>query len=454
MLAACEPRPARSPRASSGLALRRVPVGLCEDYPEESRSLDEARRDLERVRAAGGGLLRVSIGWDEIEPERDRYELAFWDAFVELAREQGVQLLPYVAYTPEWNSDGSPDDFWRTPPRDTAEFAEIMQLLAQRYRGRVASWEIWNEPDNRDYWLGDASQYAALLEAGARAVRTADPQAKVVSGGLAGGVEFLRELFDEHGASAHVDVVNLHSYYETWNPEPLESLAGYIGEVSALLGRHGGRQSIWMAEVGYSNFVGAERDPSGAFSYEHTPEFQAVMLLRTVALLLAEPALSLIAWYELKDARPGDAVIGDDHNRHLGVLYADRRAKPALAALRFVRTLFEDGFRSIDRDVRLAEARPDLALRSFVTARRTVVVIAWLTNTPPRGAAGREDLRQARVAVSVPYAARGEATLRDEQGRARSEQPVQSSSPRQTTLAFELRGGQVQVLELPIESLP
>lgn len=31
------------------------------------------------------------------------------------------------------------------------------------------------------------------------------------------------------------------------------------------------------------------------------------MLVRTLALLLAEPAVSLIAWYELKDARSSDA---------------------------------------------------------------------------------------------------------------------------------------------------
>jgi hypothetical protein len=57
------------------------------------------------------------------------------------------------------------------------------------------------------------------------------------------------------------------------------------------------------------------------------------MLVRTLALALAHPELALIAWYELKDARASDAVIGDDHNRHLGVAFADYRPKPALEAL-------------------------------------------------------------------------------------------------------------------------
>jgi hypothetical protein len=204
-----------------------------------------------------------------------------------------------------------------------------------------------------------------------------------------------------------------------------------------------------MAEVGYSNFGPREGGPPRAFAYEHTPEFQAVMLVRTLALLLAEPALSLIAWYELKDARRSDAVIGDDHNRHLGILYTDYRPKPALAALAFVRGLFADGFRAIDREVQVTPAHADQVLRSFLTGRGTIVVVAWLTNTPQPGAVAAQDARHARLSVTVPYELRGEARLRDELGRALPP-PLTQSRAGVTTLELELRGGQVHVLELPI----
>src|SRR3954465_5946573 len=132
---------ARAPAPTGAHAtLRRVPLGLCEDYPEESRSLDEVRRDFAALKAAGVSVLRVSIGWDGIEPEKDRYDLAFWDAFVDLAQAHGIRLIPYVAYTPRWNSPGSANDYWKTPPRDLSEFGEVMQLLATRYRGRIGSW--------------------------------------------------------------------------------------------------------------------------------------------------------------------------------------------------------------------------------------------------------------------------------------------------------------------------
>src|SRR3954452_15857047 len=82
-VAACAPAPrAHEPEPS---AWRHVPIGLCEDYPEESRSLEGARQDFELLRRLGVNTLRVSFGWDAIEPERDRYELEFWDAFVDMA---------------------------------------------------------------------------------------------------------------------------------------------------------------------------------------------------------------------------------------------------------------------------------------------------------------------------------------------------------------------------------
>lgn len=449
------------PAAAAG-DLRRVPLGLCEDYPEETRSLDEVRRDLALLEAARVDVLRISIGWDGIEPQRDRYDFAFWDEVVALATAANVTLIPYVAYTPEWNSDGAPESFWKTPPRDVGEFREVMQLLAERYRGRIRSWEIWNEPDNRDYWLGSAEQFAALLAAGAEGVRAADPEARVVLGGLAGGVEFLRALFDEHGSGERVDVVNLHGYYETWNPNALETFPEYIGEVREIVERHGGRQALWMAEVGYSNFTPRPGALVGMlYAHEHTPEFQAVMLVRTMALLLSEPAVSLIAWYELKDARSADAVIGDAHNRHLGVAFADYRPKPALDALAFASELFSAGFRPLDRELQMdAPPGSSAVARAFITAARELVLIAWLPThsgqTPSASSeSARQDSRRELIRVSFPQRARGPATRHDAAGEDLGElavREVDGASGAWSEVELELRAGDVQVLRVPVDA--
>jgi hypothetical protein len=441
---------------------RRVPLGLCEDYPEESRSLAQAREDFELMRRLGIDTLRVSIGWDAVEPERDRYDFEFWDAFVDLAvRRYGLRLIPYVAYTPAWNADGPEAERWKAPPREPAEFAELMTLLATRHHGLIHSWELWNEPDNRDYWLGSTEQYAELARLGAEAVHGVDPELSVVSGGLAGRIEFLRELFDRFGAASYIDVVNLHAYFETWNPAPTETLGEYVEEAQNIVRRHGGRQAIWMAEIGYANYREGRHVSaytSARFAHEHTLEYQAVVLVRSMALLLASPAVSLVAWYELKDPPLTDAMIGDINNRHLGVAFADRAPKPAAAALGFITRVFDPGFRNIDDRVRVAPepAGAGAVVHAFLTARHTLVVIAWLTTpsapeVPDAGGDARDD-RRATLRLDAPFRAVGPLIYHDALGRERGRTPLDRGVD--VGISLELAGGDVVVAEVPVADAP
>lgn len=443
--------------------LRQVPIGLCEDYPEESRSLDGVRSDFEALRVIGVRTLRVSLGWDELEPEPDRYDFTFWDAFVELADGYGITLLPYVAYTPRWNSSGSESDFWRTPPRDLDEFAELMGLLAARYQRQIRSWEIWNEPDNRDYWLGSAAEYAALLRHGAAAVHAVDARLAVVAGGLAGHLEFASALFEQHGVASFIDVVNLHAYYETWNPEPIETLPSYVAEAAELIERHGGGQRLWMAEIGYGNFREGSRvseATSAHFAHEHTLGYQAVALVRSLALLLSSPSVSLVAWYELKDPPDTDVMIGDVNNRHLGVLFVDRRPKPASAALALMARLFADGFQAWSEAMEVYPPRsPSSDARQIhvFLSPRSVIVIGWLSAPavlPPASPAGAAvDDRRESVLLRVPHATRAPAVYLDALGRERApgRHRVRSGV---TELELELRGDDVQIVELPLDDAP
>jgi class 3 adenylate cyclase len=459
----CAPRVAEAPLPTPRVVFRQVPIGSCEDYPEEMRSIEGARRDFEALQAMGVHTLRVSLGWDELEPARDQYEFGFWDAFVELAGAHEIELIPYVAYTPEWNaSGGGPGDFWRSPPRDLDQFAELMGLLAARYRGRIRSWELWNEPDNRDYWRGSVAEYAELLRRGADAVHAVDERLAVVSGGLAGHLEFLDELFEQQDAARFVDVVNLHAYYETWNPEPLEALSGYVAAASELVQRHGGRQSLWAAEVGYSDFRDGPRvsDATSAwYVHEHTLEYQAVVLVRTLTLLLSSPSISLIAWYELKDLPAAAAVIGDANNRHLGVLFSDDRAKPARAALAWMVRSFGDGFQPLSEGLQVEPARSANSaarqLYAFLTPRRSVLVIGWLAKpaAPPVGSApgGARDERRDALLLRLPYAARSSALRFDALGRELGPAPWRAL-PGATELQLELRGDDVEIVELPVRA--
>lgn len=371
-------------------AFQTVDFGLCEDYPAAHRSLAQARRDLSLCRQAGVRALRIAFSWTEMEPEPGKYVWDFWDNFIPLAvDEYGLRLIPYICYTPEWNATDEASNFWRSPPRDNAPFARFVEQLVARYGTRVHSWEIWNEPDNRDYWTGTPAQYVALLQAGANAVRRADPAAQVVMGGLAGNLEFLETLLAEHHAGQWVDVINLHSYLETWHPDALERLSEYVARAADLVAQYGQKQPLWLAEIGYSNFRrGAFVSDyyAARYAYEHTPAYQASALLRAHALALASGKVSLLAWYRINDLPGETEVIGDVNNRHLGLIAANGHPKPALRALMLLTRLLNAPLRCLDRQVLATRTlASDAQVHAFQTADGSLVWIAWLATTLPGG---------------------------------------------------------------------
>jgi hypothetical protein len=406
-------------------AWRSVTLGLCEDYPEESRTLERAKLDLDAARGAGAKVLRIAFGWDAMEPKRGDYDWSFWDDFVRSAvHEHGITLIPYVCYTPKWAATDSGENFWRSPPRDPGDYARFMTAIVQRYRGSIHSWELWNEPDNQAYWLGTPAQFAALVKAGSAAVRAADPKATIVLGGIAGELDFLTKLFrDEHIAPA-VDVVNIHNYYETWNGNPIERLPGYIDDAAEIVRVHGEREPLWLAEAGYSSVgpraVVSEGVYRAKLQGEHSDEAQAAALARMILLGLGSPRLSLIAWYRINDLPAVQEVIGDDNNRHLGVQRADGTAKPArLAFAQLARLFGKTAFRNVEPDVRIdAHAQGEPVVRTFALQDGRCVLAAWLASpTGPDPAEPRPDQRHASVQVILPGISARSLTASDAVGQ-------------------------------------
>ena len=149
-------------------------TAIGDDYFDGTSSPARLRRHFAVAHKAGVKYLRCAFSWDAIEKTKGQYDWKFWDLLVDLAQQNQIQLIPYVAYTPEWAARDS-ETFWKQPPRDPHLYSEFMYTIVSRYRGRIHSWEIWNEPDNKDFWLGSADEYAELVELAALRIRDADP---------------------------------------------------------------------------------------------------------------------------------------------------------------------------------------------------------------------------------------------------------------------------------------
>ncbi len=435
-----------------------VPVGLCEDYPEESTTLEIIRNDMELLKNTDLQLLRISFGWDGIEEEKDVYDWLFWDDFVRIAvDEYGITLIPYICYTPQWNSTGDSTNYWNHPPVDYEQFGKFMYNLVLRYKDRIKTWEVWNEPDIEFFWNGSIEDFAKLYKIGAEAVRRADPQAKIVFGGLAHRVEFLERLFRDFGISPYVDVVNFHSYRETWDGRPAEDIIDYVHEVASVIERYGDNQPLWMAEVGYSTFRSngyVSIHYNAYYDYEKTPEYQAVHMFKTLTMLLATEKLSAIAWYEIKDLEPHEEVIGDVNNRHLGIAYVDWSPKPAQPSLRFFNRLFSLPYRSVTENLDIVtHERSDSRVFAFEQEDGSVVVVGWLqTNLPANRTndqSGKmKDMRRELIEIRIPLMLHGTATRYNELGDAQPYDAVVHADEATVLRDLELTGGSIVIIHL------
>ncbi|MFO7448309.1 MAG: beta-galactosidase [Ignavibacteriaceae bacterium] len=438
-----------------------MPVGLCEDYPEETTTMETIRNDFEFLKKYGVKHLRISFGWDAIEVEQGKYDWLFWDDFVKMAvDEYDITLVPYICYTPRWISKGAHDTlyFWNYPPKDNKPYGDFVRTLVNRYKDRIKTWELWNEPDIWIYWQGTRQEFVDFLKAGAEAVRVADPDAKIVFPGIAYDPDFVKSLFKDYNMSKYFDIVNMHNYYETWHRHPIEEITTYINEVQDVVWRYGDNQPLWMAEVGYSTFRKGARVSdaySAYFDYEHSPEYQAVHLFKTLVLTASTENIESVAWYEIKDLPPHELVIGDnDNNRYLGVAYPDHKPKPAARALQFFNELFSQKYKSIDNMIWTDKTvGSDVQVHGFENEDGSLIISAWIQTIIPGKqmedkSGDVKDTRQETVSVKIPLKAGNKATLYNELGEGKEFTSVRETEDGIELKDISLQGGGLIVIEV------
>lgn len=389
------------------------PAGLCDDYAPDQRTEAKIRHDLSTLQQVGAKQLRFAFAWDDIETSPGKYDWTFWDKLVDLAPQYGVTLIPYVCYTPQWlGSD--PDNFWHQAPKDLSAFGRFMNVIASRYKGKIHTWELWNEPDNQQYWLGTVDQFAKMEIEAAAQVRKADPDAALVLGGMAGGRgAFFDTLMTKYQLGRYFDVINFHGYLETWNNDRAETYPDHVTAMQELLDQTAPNVDLWMAEFGYSNYRFSPNEVSqwgvdAVYGYEHTSDFQAVALFRGHVLALSTGRLALTAWYRINDLPPSTGVIGDDNNKFLGVLDVEGNPKPAYYALKLYNHLFDQPVRLADSAVHVTKpANSQSVIHVFQKKNGDYVIVAWLRSSLRQEVTDKSgnatDSRHEVLSVELPH---------------------------------------------------
>ncbi len=321
-----------------------------------------------KARDAGVRWTREELPWAYIEDSQGRYRRDY-DSRIGQVAAQGLGIVGMLLTTPTWARESSCSGSYWCPPttEHIPSFANFAAWMVERYDGdgnadalgspRVAYWEIWNEPNDTALWpdIGTAGvtrkqRYGDLLVAAYRAIKNADPTAKVLIGGMyvfdtisnitpEDGIVFLtgsNGVFEQVPAARNAwDVFSLHPYMPDRRPEAPEvhqslPIEGRIKNTRAALDdpARGGRLDkppIWVTEMGWCTVT----TPLCGRSW--TEDQQADFLSRSL-VIAQQSGVEHVSWFQLEDAfnRPDEAFNSMALLRDLSG--GDYSAKPAYHA--------------------------------------------------------------------------------------------------------------------------
>jgi polysaccharide biosynthesis protein PslG len=235
----------------------------------------QLQESFARVQEAGIGWVRVDFVWAAVEVQRGKFDWRLYDALVADAQRRGLSVLGILAYTPAWATDGPEIS---GVPSNPAEWQRFCTRAARRYRGRVAVWEVWNEPNLERFWAGSRQQYLdVILKPAADAIHAMDPKALVAGPGLAhvGSRDWHHWLLDTlRAAGGKIDVVTHHLYDVDGPADVTKKLDGStpfanqpgLWDVSppsvreVLKAANARGKPFWLTETGWeSDIVGDDR---------------------------------------------------------------------------------------------------------------------------------------------------------------------------------------------------
>ncbi|MBN9386845.1 MAG: cellulase family glycosylhydrolase [Chloroflexi bacterium] len=312
--------------------------------------------------------VRQQITWSDIEDttkgdDPNRYVWTELDKIVDSLYLNNIHIILSPIGTPAaYKSGGSglPD------PDKMNKFGDFMYALANRYKGKVDAYEIWNEMNlSRESGTGiNVSRYVSMLSKAYNSVKAADPAAFVIFGALSPtetndpnyavpDTTYLQQIYAYNNGEVkkYFDVMGMHpggqanapQYLYPDNPGPSpawnNSSEFYFRRIESLrkiMENSGdGAKQVWLTEFGWSS----DTNPQDGYDYAklNTEQNQADYI--TQAYQLAQnnyPWMGVMALWNLNFSLPSvtqpTANGKNDEKLGFAILRRDGSKRPAYFA--------------------------------------------------------------------------------------------------------------------------
>lgn len=252
---------------------------------------DKIDAGMGMIADAGFGWIRQQFEWAEIEVDgRGQFTdsrndingdgqpdtINAWDKYdriVEFAEAHSLDIQVRLDNPPAWARNPQLGDF--APPEDTQDFVNYAVAVAERYRGRVHYYQVWNEPNLTFEWGGlpvNPEGYTDLLCRTYDALKAVDPNIVVITGALAPTIDlsgtnlmdfiYLQRMYDASAGNCF-DILSVQGYGLFSGPTDRRmrpttvNIARNIYIRDMMVANGDAEKPIWMSEAAW-NFVPSE----------------------------------------------------------------------------------------------------------------------------------------------------------------------------------------------------
>lgn len=356
---------------------------------------------LQRARELGSRFVVQVFSWSEIEPTRGEFHWEYTDWLLRAAEFYDMRVVARVDKPPAWAASSTSG--LSAPPRRLGDYAEFIGEIAARYKGLVAGYIIWNEPNLSREWgdlRPDPAGYTALLRAAAERIRAVDPNAKISSAGLAptnensdramDDREFLRGMYAA-GVRDTFDILAAHPYGFSNPPDdPHGAHKGLnfrrLEDLREIMVENGDAgKPVWLTEFGYTTSPQIDSP-----DLDVTEEEQADYLVRAFSLAREQWdwVRLFVVWNIAAEppnqsgqtSRPGIQAPAADSNpsavdttgeEGYSLIRPDGSLRPAFSALRNMpkTSAVEEGFQAF-----MSLLKPKRSARDFLILARDAQV--------------------------------------------------------------------------------
>jgi polysaccharide biosynthesis protein PslG len=315
-------------------AAQAVPAKFWGVVPQATPSDEQ----FQTLRRGGVDSVRIPIEWGAVQPAAGgAFEWTNVDTVVRRAANAGVEVLPFLSGAPGWAvphvfvpgtgktakaparlpASGAAAGAWSNFVKGAvARYGPVGSFWAENPlvpKRPVRTWQIWNE-ENFKYFVAkpNPAEYGKLVKRSYTALKSVDPGAKVLLGGMFAlpkgclskakpkrawcASDFLEEMYrTTPGIKAKFNGVALHPYSYFYS-----ELAPRIEEFRTVLeeNRDAGKK-LWITELGWSS-----QPPTQTNLFAKGLSGQAAQLKGAFSLLKAKQVkwkLQRVYWFSVDD---------------------------------------------------------------------------------------------------------------------------------------------------------